>query len=336
MYHSGVQRTRGGRHGYSPVKHRSNSVEHQKYPTIQPPNISAVIAAANAAAASMNSSSASSPVPVATPPASATSSNSPSSKGEEPANIQPLPLTTTASECFEPTDVVSVTMSSPEPEDTVTVANRMVVDDHSVGHSSQIWEQFVQGNVRNEVEMLKSRTAIAETLLAEKTKQLDIVERQVAMLKQHLLQADKLNKDQASLIESLKKKLANETSTASVRCNGSKMNSSSSTASAAATIERVGRRHDLGDQHSHHGRSNNSQQQNNNRLPMVFENGGVTITPVVTSSPLSSSMSSHHHSTHSTPSTNLLQHLLRDGMSVVKSGDMATIEPVRSNDSYKA
>ena len=38
-----VQRTRGGRHGYSPVKQRSNSVE--KYPTIQLPNISAVMSA---------------------------------------------------------------------------------------------------------------------------------------------------------------------------------------------------------------------------------------------------------------------------------------------------
>ena len=44
MYHSGIQRTRGGRHGYSPVKQRSNSVE--KYPTIQLPNISAVMSAA--------------------------------------------------------------------------------------------------------------------------------------------------------------------------------------------------------------------------------------------------------------------------------------------------
>ena len=38
-----LQRTRGGRHGYSPVKQRSNSVE--KYPTIQLPNISAVMSA---------------------------------------------------------------------------------------------------------------------------------------------------------------------------------------------------------------------------------------------------------------------------------------------------
>ena len=44
MYHSGVQRTRGGRHGYSPIKQRSGSVE--KSPTIATPNISAVMAAA--------------------------------------------------------------------------------------------------------------------------------------------------------------------------------------------------------------------------------------------------------------------------------------------------
>ena len=44
MYHSGVQRTRGGRHGYSPIKQRSGSVE--KYPQIATPNISAVMAAA--------------------------------------------------------------------------------------------------------------------------------------------------------------------------------------------------------------------------------------------------------------------------------------------------
>ncbi len=43
MYHSGVQRTRGGRHGYSPIKQRSGSVE--KYPTIATPNISAAMAA---------------------------------------------------------------------------------------------------------------------------------------------------------------------------------------------------------------------------------------------------------------------------------------------------
>ena len=72
---------------------------------------------------------------------------------------------------------------------------------------NQIWEQFVSDNIRNEVDLLKSRTNIAETLLTEKTKQLDLVQKQVDMLKQHLLSADQLNKEQAIMIESLKRRL---------------------------------------------------------------------------------------------------------------------------------
>ena len=57
------------------------------------------------------------------------------------------------------------------------------------------------------MDLLKSRTNIAETLLTEKTKQLDLVQKQVDMLKQHLLSADQLNKEQAIMIESLKRRL---------------------------------------------------------------------------------------------------------------------------------
>ena len=78
---------------------------------------------------------------------------------------------------------------------------------HNFLQKNQIWEQFVSDNVRNEVDLLKSRTNIAETLLTEKTKQLDLVQKQVDMLKQHLLSADQLNKEQAIMIESLKRRL---------------------------------------------------------------------------------------------------------------------------------
>ena len=78
---------------------------------------------------------------------------------------------------------------------------------HTFLQKNQIWEQFASDNVRNEMELLKSRTNIAETLLTEKTKQLDLVQKQVEMLKQHLLSADQLNKEQAIMIESLKRRL---------------------------------------------------------------------------------------------------------------------------------
>ena len=78
---------------------------------------------------------------------------------------------------------------------------------HNFLQKNQIWEQFVSDNVRNEVDLLKSRTNIAETLLTEKTKQLDLVQKQVEMLKQHLLSADQLNKEQAIMIESLRRRL---------------------------------------------------------------------------------------------------------------------------------
>ena len=149
MYHSGVQRTRGGRHGYSPIKQRSGSVE--KYPTIATPNISAAM-----------------------------------------ANV---------SHEFEPADLVSVSMS-PSEQSEESAENNV----HSFLQQNQIWEQFVTENVRNEVELLKSRTAIAETLLAEKTKQFEILQKQVEMLKNHLISADQLNKEQAITIESLKRR----------------------------------------------------------------------------------------------------------------------------------
>ena len=41
---------------------------------------------------------------------------------------------------------------------------------HNFLQKNQIWEQFVSDNVRNEVDLLKSRTNIAETMLTKKTK----------------------------------------------------------------------------------------------------------------------------------------------------------------------
>ena len=116
---------------------------------------------------------------------------------------------------------------------------------------SQIWEQFVSENVQNEVELLKSRASIAENLVAEKSKQLEIVQvrrknfsssdfvyiisavclqffqRQVALLKQHLIQADQLNKEQAITIESLKRRL-NHNNSNGTKINGNSNNSSHS------------------------------------------------------------------------------------------------------------
>ena len=159
MYHSGVQRTRGGRHGYSPIKQRSNSIE--KYPTIPAPNISAVMASVSKKSFDNN-------------------------HHDQEYNI-------------EPADLVSVSM-----EDGEAGTN----DQHFL-QKAQLWESFASENVRNEVDLLRSRANIAETLLNEKTKQLDIVHKQVEMLKNHLLHADQLNKEQAIMIESLKRRLRN-------------------------------------------------------------------------------------------------------------------------------
>ena len=290
MYHSGIQRTRGGRHGYSPVKQRSNSVE--KYPTIQLPNISAVMSAAVASTTNTR--------------------------------------TTTASEDqnLEPADIVSVSMSPPSSDHNETETQTSDVSPNnqhppSFLSKNQIWEQFVSENVQNEVDLLKSRANIAENLLSEKTKQLDIVQKQVSMLKQHLLQADQLNKEQAITIESLKRRLSH---------NGNRVNGSNSN---SATIERVPTT------------SNGKNDSSSVRLPMGFENGGVTITPVVssasssplTSTALSISKSEQHNFTPTPGSQNLLSHLLRDGVGNngnahhqhLNKMDMATIEPIRES-----
>ena len=99
MYHSGIQRTRGGRHGYSPVKQRSNSVE--KYPTIQLPNISAVMSAA---------------VQQANSGANIIGNN----KKDPIEDIQTS---------LEPADIVSVSMSPPS-------------SDHTVSHFHEILNKF--------------------------------------------------------------------------------------------------------------------------------------------------------------------------------------------------
>ena len=223
---------------------------------------------------------------------------------------------------------------------------------------NQIWEQFVSDNVQNEVDLLKSRANIAENLLSEKTKQLDIVQRQVTLLKQHLIQADQLNKEQAITIESLKRRLNSnngQTGNGGGRINGN---------GTSATIEKVNKESSSS--------TTSSGSSASVRLPMVFENGGVTITPVVTSSPSSLSSSSqltscqtgsatsissnsgvklelnthHQHPGMNTMSQNLLSHLLRDGHAsavagngnsnsnaahLTKMADMATIEPIRES-----
>lgn len=250
MYHSGVQRTRGGRHGYSPMKQRSGSIE--KYPTVSTPNISAVMAAATAAANDTNVS-------------------------------------------YEPAEVVSVSMSPSDLSEQADDQHSQV--QHSFLQQSQIWEKFISDNARNELELLKSRTCIAETLLAEKTKQLDIVQKQVDMLKSHLLTADQLNKEQAITIESLKRRLQNGSATPSTN-----------------------------------GKANGG---SNGDKARVFENGGVTITPVVTTSSSSgplSSAPSHLSTNGNVYSQNLLSHLLQKS----SSNDMATIEPVHESSRGKS
>ena len=171
MYHSGVQRTRGGRHGYSPIKQRSNSVE--KYPTIPAPNISAVMASV-------------------------------SKKSHDDQEYSHM----------EPADLVSVSMED---------GDSMAATEHFL-QKSQLWESFASENVRNELDLLKSRANIAETLLSEKTKQLDIVHKQVEMLKNHLLNADQLNKEQAIMIESLKRRLRSTEQTKLTNGNGTENN----------------------------------------------------------------------------------------------------------------
>ena len=228
---------------------------------------------------------------------------------------------------------------------------------------NQIWEQFVSDNVQNEVDLLKSRANIAENLLSEKTKQLDIVQRQVTLLKQHLIQADQLNKEQAITIESLKRRL-NSNNNGQTGNGGGRINGNGT----SATIEKVNKESSSSTSTTLSGSSASV------RLPMVFENGGVTITPVVTSSPSSSLSSSsqltscqtgsatsissnsggvklelntHHlNPGMNTMSQNLLSHLLRDGHASAVSGngtsnsnaahltkmaDMATIEPIRES-----
>ena len=244
MYHSGVQRTRGGRHGYSPIKQRSNSIE--KYPTIPAPNISAVMASI-------------------------------SKKSNNEDNQLDYNM--------DPADLVSVSM---EHDDHNHDSNVNVQDQHFL-HKSQLWESFASENVRNEVEMLRSRANIAETLLNEKTKQLDIVHKQVEMLKNHLLNADQLNKEQAIMIESLKRRLLR---------NNQELNTAN------------------GD--------NNRDQASG----IMFENGGVTITPVTSTSSTStnkiSSSSQNNllsHLLHRNGSNGSKYHDHHNG-------DMATIEPI--------
>lgn len=184
MYHSGVQRTRGGRHGYSPVKLASSGMS--KYPTIPAPDISAVFAAAAAVSA--------------VPAAAATVNNS--NGHDEQVGGQDLMLE-------EPLNA---------------------------------WDNFCTDNAQNEVEVLTRKNALQETMLAEKTKQLELAERQIGLLKVHLQMADRVNKEQCAMIEKLKK----------WRTNGS------------TTLTRVYRDTD----------------RQVNKMPVLFENGGVTITPV--------------------------------------------------------
>lgn len=255
MYHSGVQRTRGGRHGYSPMKQRSGSIE--KYPTVNTPNISAVMAAA--AAANENAA-------------------------------------------YEPAEVVSVSMSpsdlsSEQADDQQQQQAPASQVQHSFLQQSQIWEKFISDNARNELELLKSRTCIAETLLAEKTKQLDIVQKQVEMLKNHLLTADQLNKEQAITIESLKRRLQNGSASSTAAPTNGKAN----------------------------GGSNGDHQKSR-----VFENGGVTITPVVTTTSPAPTNNGNNH----VYSQNLLSHLLQKSGN--NSNDMATIEPVHESSRGKS
>ena len=158
-----VQRTRGGRHGYSPVKQRSNSVE--KYPTIQLPNISAVMSAIKNETHEQNNMEPADIVSVSMSP--------PSSDHNESTGL--FTFLSAAAVCLVLRFYVkSILMVFVTDQDQPQTPSNMITP--SFLSKSQIWEQFVSENVQNEVELLKSRASIAENLVAEKSKQLEIVQ----------------------------------------------------------------------------------------------------------------------------------------------------------------
>ena len=181
--------------------------------------------------------------------------------------------------------------------------------------------------IENTVKLM-SRANIAETLLNEKTKQLDIVHKQVEMLKNNLLKADQLNKEQAIMIESLKRRLRKKTKQLDIvhkqveMLKNHLLNADQLNKEQAIMIESLKRR--LRSQDSNVP-TNGEQRCTDQASGIMFENGGVTITPVTSTSSTSTNKIS-------SSSQNLLSHLLHRNGNGSKyhdhNGDMATIEPI--------
>ena len=99
-----------------------------------------------------------------------------------------------------------------EEDDTANITLRSLLSNVST-QEIRFMERFEAENVDNEIGILKAKNRELQLSSTEKDRQLQLYQKQVDILKSKLSQADKVNKDQARTIESLKQSLLKEMKT---------------------------------------------------------------------------------------------------------------------------
>ena len=154
-------------------------------------------------------------------------------------------------------------------------------------------ERFQAENLNSEIEILKAKNRELQLSSAEKDKQLQLYQKQVDTLKNTLSKADKINKEQARTIESLKQSLLKEMD----RHDDTELKNSSSflPTNIGLTMQKKGYSNYMSD----YGQSRNkdskqaaytterhskkSEEDTRESNFAIYERGGVTITPVICS-----------------------------------------------------
>ena len=151
-------------------------------------------------------------------------------------------------------------------------------------------ERFQAENLNREIEILKAKNRELQLSSAEKDKQLQLYQKQADTLKNALSKADKINKEQARTIESLKQSLLKEME----RHDEAELKSSSSFphSNIGLTMQKKGYSNYMSDydqnrlkdsnkvsyKQDRHSKSSEEDIRDSNFA--IYERGGVTITPV--------------------------------------------------------
>ena len=179
--------------------------------------------------------------------------------------------------------------NSPEENDTSNITLKSLLSSVNT-HEVKFMERFQAENLGSEIEILRAKNRELQLASTEKDRQIDLYQKQVDVLKNTLSKADKVNKEQARTIESLKQSLLKEMERFEdiekkekpAPSPGSKLGLTLQKKNYSNYISEFshGRFNEKQYRYKSEGHSKGSSERVKDKSFAIYERGGVTITPV--------------------------------------------------------